>query len=128
MGENYSHAASRLRHDAKKLASGGRFQNAGYLIGLAAECLVKEILENAAVTIDRQSDLRHHFPTLVKKITSKGHGRFMGALMSILQSNFLNNWQIELRYEENSDAANAQEQWRNWETDVDGLFRAAGKI
>ncbi len=128
MVENYSHAANRLRHDAKKLASDGRFQNAGYLIGLAAECLVKRFLENDGVSIDKQSQFRCHFPNLGQKIMQHATGRNMSKLRRAMSENFLLGWQIELRYEENSDAVNARARWNNWQTDVNGLFRAAGKI
>jgi hypothetical protein len=128
MVENYSHAAKRLRNDAKKLASDERFHNAGYLVGLAAECLAKEFLGKDGVKIDPESGFRCHFPGLKKKIREKAHGHNIRKFCPIMTEDFLRGWQIELRYEEDDNAVNVRNQWEKWQADVDSLFRAAGKI
>lgn len=126
MPDSYPHAARRLRSDARYLASNSRFQNAGHFIGLAAECLVKETLQ-PHVKIDPASGLRVHFPTLMDRIRKKGHSRLMGKLLQILDgSDFLEDWNVELRYEQDIPVADAQARWEKWVKDVESLFRAAG--
>lgn len=128
MVENYSHAAKRLRNDAKKLASDQRFHNAGYLVGLAAECLIKESLGKDDEKIGPKSEFRCHFPKLKNEIRQKAHGLNTRKIHPILTENFLQGWKIELRYEEDDNAEKIRDQWKKWQADVDSLFRATGKI
>jgi hypothetical protein len=127
MPESFADAAPRHREDAKRLAIDSRFQNAGHLIGFAAECLVKSMLQSGGVTIDKPSGLRVHFPDLSQKIAIKGHSRLMGALLPVLnQTDFLELWRAELRYESDLAVLDAQTQWQRWVTQVDTLFYLAG--
>jgi hypothetical protein len=64
VGDSFPDAARRHRSDAKHLATNQRFQNAGHLIGFAAECFAKEILEGAGIKIDKPSGFKVHFPEL----------------------------------------------------------------
>lgn len=128
MSDSFANAASRHRTDATHLADNKRFQNAGHLIGFAAECLVKSILQQQKIEIDPASGLRVHFPNLRDVISKKGHGRLMGPLLPILNgANFLMGWRAELRYEEDISEPEAQRRWEEWFSDVQGLFIAAGK-
>jgi hypothetical protein len=123
----FSDAARRHRSDAKHLAADRRFQNAGHLLGFAAECLAKEILERAGITLDKQSGFREHFPKLGNTIRINGRTRIMALLTPILQkSTFLDGWEAECRYEANVLQTDAETRFSSWHTDVDSLFKAAG--
>jgi hypothetical protein len=129
MSDSFANAASRHRADAKHLAENRRFQNAGHLIGFAAECWVKATLQQQGIKIDRDSGLRVHFPKLVQVITTKGYGRGMLALQPIIENeNFLQSWRAELRYEDDIEAQTAEQRWQAWITDVEQLFNNAGIV
>jgi hypothetical protein len=58
MSEFFLPSARRLRNDAQSLAEAARFQTAGHLVGLSAECAVKAVLERVGITIDAQTGYR----------------------------------------------------------------------
>ena len=125
--ENFQEAAVRHRDDANRLAAGGRFQNAGHLIGLAAECLAKSLLQKNGVTIDKNSHFYTHFPKLAGKIRQFGAGPCMRVLAPIVaKPDFLSDWGIGTRYEGDLQENAARERFAAWRSDVDGLFKAAG--
>lgn len=127
MAESFPDAARRHRNDAKHLATNRRFQNAGHLLGFAAECLAKEILVGAGIPIDRSSGFREHFPTLGRKIQLNGRTRVMALLMPIVQVvTFLDGWQAECRYETDIPPQDAEARFKSWCADVDSLFKSAG--
>ena len=65
--ESFEHAAKRHFADAEDLAGRQRLDNAGYLIGLAAECAVKHAVRNVA-----PNPPRIHFPELTAGIRQLG--------------------------------------------------------
>jgi hypothetical protein len=120
-------AARRHRSDAARLAADRRFQNAGHLLGFAAECLSKEILEQAGISLDKPSGLREHFPKLSDRIRMNGRTRAMTLLAPIvLQPDFLIGWTAESRYEADILQTDAETRFNIWRADVDSLFAAAG--
>jgi hypothetical protein len=127
VAHSFSDAARRHRIDAKHLATDQRFQNAGHLIGFAAECLAKEILESAGIKIDKPSGFKVHFPELQNQIRLQGYARGMVVLAPIVRrSTFLNGWTAGCRYEANILQPDAETRFNSWVADVDSLFRAAG--
>lgn len=126
--ENFQDAAVRHHHDARRLAAGERFQNAGYLIGLAAECLVKGMLEKDGNTIERGSGFRCHFPELARVIGQYvGEGPYMRLLAPIVVgSEFLSGWDVNTRYAGELEPAVAKGQFMAWQSDVSQLFLAVG--
>ncbi len=127
MADSFPDAARRHRNDARSLAASNRFQNAGHLLGFAAECLAKEILLSAGITIDKTSGFREHFPALGRKIRTHGRTRVMALLTPVVSSTtFLSGWEAEGRYEQNVPMHNAEARFKSWQVDVDSLFRAAG--
>ena len=127
MADSFPDAARRHRSDAKHLAANDRFQNAGHLLGFAAECLAKEVLQAAGITIDKPSHLREHFPKLASEIRIQGRTRAMAMLLPILErSAFLDGWEVECRYEANILRSDAEARYHSWQADVDSLFNAAG--
>jgi hypothetical protein len=127
LADSFPDAARRQRNDAKHLAADDRFQNAGHLLGFAAECLAKEILQGAGIVIDRPSSLKEHFPKLGHQIRRLGHSRVMALLLPIVaKPAFLSGWQAECRYEANMLRSAAETRFHLWSADVDSLFTAAG--
>lgn len=126
--ENFQDAAVRHHHDAKRLAAVGRFQNAGHLIGLAAECLVKSLLERDGKTIDKKSGLRCHFPQLAQVIGQfVGQGPNMRLLAPVVaRSEFLAGWGVDTRYAAELPPEAAEQRFAAWRSDVSTLFLAAG--
>lgn len=126
--EKFQDAAVRHHHDARRLAAGERFQNAGYLIGLAAECLVKGMLEKDDKLIDRGSEFRCHFPKLAQVIRQFiGQGPNMRVLAPIVaRSDFLSGWNVGTRYAGDLAPAVAKHQFAAWQSDVSKLFLAVG--
>lgn len=120
---SFADSALRHREDARYLAVSQRYQNAGHLIGFAAECLVKAEMERAGITVDK--NLRAHFPDLTQKIQTHAAGRLAGALWGVVGSpKFLNGWRADRRYDADLPAVDASDQYRGWENDVNDLFRA----
>jgi hypothetical protein len=127
LADSFSDAARRHRIDAKHLAMNNRFQNAGHLLGFAAECLAKDVLQSAGIIIDKPSGLKEHFPKLGKEIQTQGRGRVMVLLSPIFTNPaFLQGWRAECRYEANLPPNDAQTRYHSWRADVDSLFTAAG--
>ena len=121
---SFADAAIRHRDDARHLASSKRFQNAGHLIGFAAECLVKAELQKAGITVDK--DLRKHFPILTQRIGLHATGRLAAAIWEVIQApKFLDRWQADRRYDATLDPHAAETEYRTWEADVSNLFRQA---
>lgn len=109
------------------LAAADRFQNAGHLIGFAAECMAKDILTNTGITIDKASGFREHFPKLGNKIRIDAKTRIMAGLIPIMRSaSFLDGWTAESRYEAKLSLSDAKTRYTTWRTDVGALFTAAG--
>ena len=129
MADSFPDAARRHRHDARHLAQAQRFQNAGHLIGFAAECLVKEVLEQAGIRIDKQSNLKVHFPSLTQRVALHAKDRAILLLKPVTTNpGFLRGWQAEGRYEANATVADAERLYLIWSGDVDTLFRGVGVI
>jgi hypothetical protein len=125
--DSFPNAARRHRSDAKHLATEQRFQNAGHLIGFAAECLAKELLEGAGIKIDKTSGFKVHFPDLQHRIRMQGYTRAMVLLAPIVgKPTFLDGWTADCRYEADILQLDAQTRFNSWVADVDSLFRAAG--
>ena len=120
MADSFPASARRHRNDGNHLAANGRFQNGGHLLGFAAECLAKEILQGAGIVIDGPSGLKEHFPKLGRQIRTLGHSRIMAPLLPIVRNSaFLNGWQAECRYEANMPRNDAEARYHSWRADVD---------
>lgn len=120
MNENYASAASRHFEDAELLASHERFDNAGQLVGLAAECALKHAWQQwQPATLCRE-----HFPSLRDKaLKSLSCQRSRPMLTVLKMPNLLLDWEIELRY--NKTGICTREQWEGWKKDAQRLMNAA---
>lgn len=114
MPEDYAAAAARHFADAERLARSGRYDNAGHLIGFAAECAVKHCVKNLRPTADAPY---LHFPDLVEKAKRLIHGRRKHSLFTLLeQKDYMAGWSIGSRY--SSDNAVTAQAYSNWRTDA----------
>lgn len=81
-----------------------RFDIAGYLYGLAAECAVKAMLLELGLRPRTQDQCREdpfyqHFPALLISSRDAASGRRSGSLNRVLsRSDFMAGWSIEMRY------------------------------
>ena len=128
MADSFPDAARRHWSDAKQLAANDRFQNAGHLLGFAAECLAKEALQSSSIIKDTPDAKQwSHFPRLADRIRTDGRSRAMIPLLPIITNPaFLDGWQAECRYEANITRTDAEKRFHAWHADVDSLFKAAG--
>jgi len=129
MTQGYYDSAMRHRADAAHLAGGERFQNAGHLIGLAAECLVKSLLEQAGVVVAPRTRFWRHFPDLGRRVVEiDGKSSLMRLLAPIVAKgdDFLRGWEVEDRYASTLSITDGRPRYESWEQDVATLFEAAG--
>lgn len=97
MNEDYPAAALRHLQDAEALAQAGRFDNAGHLIGFAAECAAKAAWRRH---FPDEKIKFIHFPELRDIIRKKFNGLKDTALRAFVLSHpdLLPGWEIDLRY------------------------------
>jgi len=127
LGEDFGASAQRHRRDAHFLAANDRFQNAGHLVGLAAECAAKHALDRAGIAIDHKSGFRTHFPRLRTRIMISGQTRHMALLLPIIgPSQYLSGWNIDQRYEPPCADHDTKQRYELWAADVDKLFCLVG--
>jgi hypothetical protein len=116
--EKYDSAAIRHFLDAKSLRANGQMDNAGHLIGFAAECAIKHKL----VTLSPQADKPHgHLPTflnIARKHLSQRSGTTT-SMFSLLKNEVLVNWDVGRRYYETGHTTQAE---------LDAWFTDAGRI
>lgn len=78
------------------LAESGQFDGAGYLVGCAVECAIKQ----AVVATPPAAAAPHvHLPQLIEGAKKALQGRRQSSMFQLLRrSAFTQGWQIELRY------------------------------
>lgn len=122
MAENYESAALRHFKDAATLQASGRLDNAGHLIGFAAECAIKHRIES----LHSAADTPHvHFPALV--VVARKHFRQRSQdteLYQILQVDIFPNWSVNRRYDE-TGSTDIRE-LAQWIAVTKNIFRTAG--
>jgi HEPN domain-containing protein len=72
MPRDYGQAAIRHFLDAQMLAEAGRYDDAGHLIGFAAECALKKAA--SGFTTPPNAEIEGHLPGPLKKADSKHPG------------------------------------------------------
>jgi hypothetical protein len=118
--EDYAGAAVRHFHDARMLRVSGQTDNAGHLIGFAAECAIKHRVSE--LTSD---SLNLHLPELLPA-ARKRLGSRVGytSMHSLLKSDVLPNWAIDYRYA--ATGSISAERALEWEQTTKRLLAAAG--
>ena len=122
--ESYEHAARRHYADAEDLAARRRLDNAGHLIGLAAECAVK----HAVCHVAPPNPPHIHFPKLTAEIRKFG-GRdtvlykVRRALTPPAHGSVFGDWSIAMRYRADGHVEDAQ--YRKWKVAAGQIMSAA---
>jgi len=108
--EDYGGSAVRHFKDADLLRQGGRLDNAGHLIGFAAECAIKHRIE-ALGTDERSPDLHlpHILPAARKRLGERVGYRSM---YEIIRQDIFKGWSVDHRYAQDGRVQNdVLEEW-----------------
>ena len=121
--ESFEDAARRHFVDAEDLAGRQRLDNAGQLIGLAAECAVKHAFCHVA-----PNPPRIHFPELTAEIRKVGGrhpvvSQIRRALSPPAHGSVFDDWSIAIRYCADGHVVDAQ--YRRWRMATGQIMRAA---
>lgn len=124
--ERYQDAALRHYDDANHLADCERWDNAGHLMGFAAECAVKH-----AVQGQTKAQVPHcHFPELTQKIRKIGGRNALQtahkALSRTGQPSAFDDWDVASRYGATGQVTACQ--FRAWQRAAGRVMRAAGIV
>ncbi|ADJ23991.1 conserved hypothetical protein [Hyphomicrobium denitrificans ATCC 51888] len=125
MAEAYNQSALRHYFDSEKLADLGRFDNAGHLIGFAAECALK----HAFAIMEPVNSPRVHLPDLANALLKhvKSRNSQETALRNLLaqtKGGFFDDWRVAARYE--IDGLVDQATYRKWRGLAQRAIGAAG--
>jgi len=118
--EDYSGSAVRHFEDAIALQAAGTYDNAGHLIGFAAECAIKSKLGDLG-----NEGLMAHLPELLPAARKRLGSRvgYVG-MYSLIKGDILNGWSIDHRYAPTGKVT--QEALAEWITATKRLLAAAG--
>ena len=116
-------AANRHFEAADKLFNdSNRFDVAGYLFGLAAECALKEAMIQSGMRPQEVGERKNdpffaHFQVLKTMLMDTASGRLRGEIRKIAENNsFMQNWDISMRY---SDGKSIKRKWvEDWRQDA----------
>jgi hypothetical protein len=124
MARDYGQAAVRHYRDAEKLAATGSHDCAGHLIGLSAECSLKEAASGFTKPPNREID--GHLPTLKQSIRLILDGRNVkGKLLQLVCDRTLfSDWHINDRYE--ADGKVDQTRYEQWRVQAQRSLSVAG--
>jgi hypothetical protein len=109
-------ASARRNLMAAEALPAARFDVAGYLFGLAAECAVKAMMIELGLkprpAAERRDDpFYQHFPALLVSARNAAKGRRSATLSRILATpQYMANWEIEMRYAAPGDVSAASVQ------------------
>lgn len=119
MVDKYDSAALRHYDDAELLRINGCSDNAGHLIGFAAECAIKHRISTFNSSVNNPHGHLPEFLTVALKHIS-GRGRDSKALLLELERNAVfSGWDVSRRYCETGETLTAE---------LDGWFKAAGRL
>ena len=122
MHDDYKSAAIRHLDDAVALQTAGRFDNAGHLIGFAAECAVKLRIKGLRPVA---TSPHGHFPELLIAARKQlGPRSGYDRMYDLLKGGVFNNWDVNRRYDSTGDTAQAEV--IEWTRLTKQLFAAAG--
>jgi hypothetical protein len=94
--DDYESAALRHFADAKTLNAAGRLDNAGHLIGFAAECAIKHQLSN----LSQPQEVSIHFPALL--LAARKHlgarSNYSVSMFQVIKEELFTGWIVNRRY------------------------------
>jgi len=106
---NLAKSARRHLIAADALAATDRKDVAGYLYGVAAECAVKAMMQQAGIQplspAERRADPYYlHYPHLASVLRDRLKGRVSMPLLQIVNNDqFMSRWNTDMRYSSGSD-------------------------
>ncbi len=105
-------AARRHYEDATRLETAKRYDNAGYLYGLATECGLKALLLDSNVRHDDPA-IWSHFPALKDLAAQAVRTRASAKLLSLIEGVGLTEWHVSMRYAKTGAvSATRVQEWR----------------
>ena len=122
VAEDYESAALRHFEDATTLRTSGRYDNAGHLIGFAAECAIKHRIMSLRPSTNSPYV---HFPDLL--VAARKH---LGArskftsMYDVLKPGVFATWHVNRRYDETGSTNEAE--LIKWFIETTMLFKTAG--
>lgn len=108
--------ASARRHleAADNLMPSARYDVAGYLFGIAAECAIKAMMRDYGLQTSKGASRREdpfyaHFPELRTMLRDRLQGRSAGTLAQFIHDDrFMSHWSTDMRY---SAASDVKKKW-----------------
>lgn len=116
--EKYDSAAIRHFEDAELLKDSGKLDNAGHLIGFAAECAIKHRIS----TLNSNTIVPHgHFPDIL--IAARKHlgqrSNYTTTMFDILKGDIFSGWHVNRRYYQTGNTTMPE---------IDAWFKATKRI
>ncbi len=123
MPDDYEKAAIRHFKDAQILAQERRYDNAGHLIGFAAECALKKKLRDLHKNEHANYDGHHKQPlTLIRIFLERS--RMAGPWLALCRNpNYFVGWNISQRYA--SDGTITEQQFNIWPAETKKVLAMA---
>lgn len=119
--ENYQQSAVRHFNDAAELRRTGRFDNAGHLIGFAAECAIKHKIDSLGTG---NASPAQHLPEILAAARKRlGARANYVAMFDLLKGDIFSDWAVDHRYGETGKVSEAQ--IANWVSITQRLLAAA---
>lgn len=122
MAEDYESAAARHFQDADLLKTAGKLDNAGHLIGFAAECAIKHKM----TSLHTISGSPHgHFPDILI-IARKHLGQRAGytSMFDVIKAEIFVGWNVNRRYSKTGNTSEAE--LNAWFSATKRIFATAG--
>lgn len=122
MPDDYEAAATRHLADAERLEVAGRLDNAGHLVGFAAECAIKFRIASLRPTA---AATHGHFPDLLILARKQlGPRSNYTGMYNVLKGDIFKDWHVNRRYQ-NTGLTTATEV-TEWVIVTKRLFASAG--
>jgi hypothetical protein len=119
--EDYLEAAVRHFHDAHRLEAAQRLDNAGHLIGFAAECAIKHKIQ---ISAEGATSPEQHLPQLLPAARKRLGSRVgFAGMYNILKEDIFSDWAVDSRYSVTGKVS--QEMFSRWSQITKRLFAAA---
>ena len=115
--EKYDSAAFRHFEDAELLKDSGKLDNAGHLIGFAAECAIKHKIStlNSSITVPHG-----HFPDiLISARKHLGQRSSYTNMFDILKCDIFSGWHVNRRYFQTGNTTRPE---------IDAWFNATNRL
>lgn len=120
--EDYKSAAIRHFEDAEFLKFSGKSDNAGHLVGFAAECAIKHKILTLQLS---QGSPHGHFPDfLIVARKHLGSRANFTNMYDILKADIFRNWNVNRRY--SATGTTSAEELEDWFSVTMRLFATAG--